>query len=308
MGPSLFTRFCARLADYGLIYGMGVLASLILPIEASSSFYLWYAVAVPLLGIPIEALFLSSWGTTPGKFLFNLSIRDRAGQKLGLRDAFKRASGLTRETPVLQHKKTSFFRQVIAVAASFTLLGLCILSKNISDYTIGTQGYYQMKMGWVHYFSKEAGFHVNFPSDPQVEAKEVSLPRTSDPVSYNQYTSHQNAQVYYTVSYIDLPKKWSFVSSKRILQGVLEVVLKMEEDKALMNKEYVDHKQYSAIEYRLCKDGVETLERLIRVGNRLFKISAVFPPSVAGQPQHREFIESFELGGPMQEVSQTTPE
>ena len=39
----------------------------------------------------IEAVCLSCWGTTPGKYLFNITVLDRAGRRLGFGDAYGRS-------------------------------------------------------------------------------------------------------------------------------------------------------------------------------------------------------------------------
>lgn len=52
------------------------------------------AVSVPfLLMLLLEPILLHFWGTTPGKFLFGMRLRDSEGEKLSLADAFYRTWG-----------------------------------------------------------------------------------------------------------------------------------------------------------------------------------------------------------------------
>jgi hypothetical protein len=49
---------------------------------------------IVFLTIPIEAALLASWGTTPGKALVGLAVRDGAGRKLRFGPALRRAAGV----------------------------------------------------------------------------------------------------------------------------------------------------------------------------------------------------------------------
>jgi len=48
------------------------------------------ALFIPYL-ILIESVFLSTWGTTPGKWFFNVTVRNSTGQKLSFANAFGRS-------------------------------------------------------------------------------------------------------------------------------------------------------------------------------------------------------------------------
>jgi hypothetical protein len=127
-----------------------------------------------------------------------------------------------------------------------------------------------------------------------MESKEVTVPNTDKSVNYNEYTSQHAKNVSYAVSYIDLPKKYGFVSSKRILKGVFDVMLKADKESTLISKDHTGHKQYGALDYRLKKGEEEVMGRLIRVGKRIYKLTVTYPPSVADQLPHKEFMGSFD--------------
>lgn len=77
-------RFWARFIDNSIFF------VLIAPIVANLE---GLAIAiVPLaLWCPVEAVLLSTWGTTPGKALLRVQLRSEDGQRLGFRRALQRA-------------------------------------------------------------------------------------------------------------------------------------------------------------------------------------------------------------------------
>lgn len=290
--PSILARFCARLTDYCLLFGLGVLITLILPLEVNTIFYLVLATAVPLLQVPIEAYLLSSWGTTPGKALFSIIVRSHTGLKLSLQESYKSAR-FSKNSGILLQGKMGFLHKLCAYLFVIMLAVFSIFSKPITEAKIG--GKQQQKVaGWVSYISEEAGFSVHFPKNPTVIAKEVEHPSSKNPVNYNEYTSESDPEVVYTVSYIDLPKKYGWVSSKRILRGVLDILMKLEPGSKLIKKEFVEHDAYPAVNFHYQKGESEVLGRLIRVKHRLFKLTISYPTSKVDKiaPSY-EFFETF---------------
>lgn len=86
------TRFLARFLDYSIFYTV-----LILPLFFGSLFnsdltHLLAILSIPALWVPIEALLISLLGTTPGKALFGIQIRDSKERKLPFKLSLKRAA------------------------------------------------------------------------------------------------------------------------------------------------------------------------------------------------------------------------
>ena len=294
--PTFLARFCSRTIDYCLFFGLGLLVSLAVPFDATAMFYLVAALATPIVFIPFEALLLRVWGKTPGKALFGFKL----GSKLSFGEAFRRALLFGKRPGFFTQKPPHALRIVFGYALTLALLGFSVFSKNITEYTIGCEKQQKIS-GWVHYCAKDAGFHVNFPSDPQVEAKEVTLPRSSGSVNVNEYTSQKGSNVTYSVSYMDLPKKWAFVSSKRILRGVFDVIMKLESATQLNSKEFATHNDNTAMNFSYKKGDEEVVGRLIRVGQRLFKLTISYPSSLSERPISHEFLDSFHLESPQQQ-------
>ena len=85
-------RLVARLIDWLLVF---LLIALALPRAAVLLSFLWF---------PVEALLLSRWGFTPGKWLLRIAVRDREGRRLAFREAFRRSAlvwayGVGADTP-----------------------------------------------------------------------------------------------------------------------------------------------------------------------------------------------------------------
>jgi len=87
-------RFVARAVDWTLVW---VASSLV----SSSARVLF---VLPVFGLVVEALLLSAWGFTPGKWLLRIAVRDGEGHRPTLRAALYRAGavwayGVGAETP-----------------------------------------------------------------------------------------------------------------------------------------------------------------------------------------------------------------
>src|ERR1051326_6135030 len=88
---NLWFRALARFCDYCLFYLTLGAITLFLPFFYGPLFYYLLALAVPVLWAPLEALLISKWGTTPGKALLGLSVRDPFGFKLSFSASLRRA-------------------------------------------------------------------------------------------------------------------------------------------------------------------------------------------------------------------------
>ncbi len=88
---SPWNRFLSRMLDYSLfeilIY---IIISLAFPSLSFSRYGKFIAIEF-LLWVPIEALLLSTWGYTPGKFLLKTTLRKHFNKKLDFQDALRRS-------------------------------------------------------------------------------------------------------------------------------------------------------------------------------------------------------------------------
>ena len=96
---------------------------------------------------------------------------------------------------------------------------------------------------------------------------------------------------------MDLPKKWKLAGSSRLLQGALDLIMKHTLGSELLFKSMTKHKNFKALDFHLSQGQEEVQGRLILVGMTLYRLTVVYPPDLAHQLQHDEFIDSFEVQG-----------
>ena len=102
-----WTRFWARILDYIIFVSLVFLLANILLKPQLKGFYLFllYHLAI-LVWVPVEAGLLSTWGMTPGKWLFNITLRDEKWKKPIFIAALKRSvsvwfNGIVMGIPIL---------------------------------------------------------------------------------------------------------------------------------------------------------------------------------------------------------------
>jgi len=87
-----WTRFWARILDYIVFVSLiFFISKTLLKLELNEGYsFLLYLTAV-FIWVFVEAVFLSAFGATPGKWLFNITLRDNNGKKLRLVPALSRS-------------------------------------------------------------------------------------------------------------------------------------------------------------------------------------------------------------------------
>lgn len=91
-----WTRFAARYIDiflFTLAFGfvVGIVIAKFFPNIAIDNLDSFEDVAVLFFWVFFESICLSTWGTTPGKWLLNVSVRNLDGSQLNFSAAFKRS-------------------------------------------------------------------------------------------------------------------------------------------------------------------------------------------------------------------------
>ncbi len=282
---SFLRRFLARVFDYGLFYLATVFIALCLPIELESQIFILWTVAVPIVWAPIEAILLYAWQTTPGKKLFGLSL-----PLLSWKESFKRAFFFDRAHPLIV-KPIGLKRYLIALMLACSAGSTLFLGEDISEAAVQ---YEKQVAGsrWIQYISDDGRFQVHFPKKPQQVSQTFEVPN-GEPISLSEFKVHKEAE--FSVSYLDLPKKWKLFGSNTLLKGAIQVVLEHMPGAELVEKKIVKHKNYPAMDFRM-KEGENEIEgRLILVGNTLYKLWVVYFPDTPKDQQHETFLGSFEL-------------
>lgn len=292
--PSFWVRFCAKIIDYSAFYFICSILSLFLPFYIDDIYYLLFAVVLPIIWMPVEALCISRCKTTLGKALFGIRVENHIGGKLPYWIALKRASFLGVRPGVVRIKEQPIFRRVIALFVCLFLVGSSYFEKEITAFTTGFEKY-KTAEGWINYTSSEGGFRVIFPQDPEEESKLLPVPSQDRVLNYSELKSYQTKKVYYSVSYMELPRKWKLAGTSRLLQGALDMIVEHTPGAKLVYKEFTKHRNYRALDFHVEQGEEEVQGRLILVGTTLFRLTVVYPPALAHQLQQTEFLNSFEV-------------
>jgi hypothetical protein len=292
---NLWFRALARFCDYCLFFLILSAVTLFLPFFYGPFFYYYLALSVPLLWVPIEAFLISKWGTTPGKALLGLSVRDALGFKLPYSLALRRAFFLPGRPGTILQKRTSWQRKLFAMTTSAAFMLSAIYGNVLTLWSVGlNQGISPDE--WVQYISDYAGFKISFPTNPEESSKELVIPDSGRVLNYEELTSAENDKVYYSVSHMELPRKWRLAGNTTLLKGVLDLLVKYTDGAELLEKDLTKFAGYRVLDYRM-KQGAdqEVKGRLIIVGPILYKLSIVYPPSQAKKIQDNPFLNSFEI-------------
>lgn len=294
--PMKINRLTARLVDYLLFFLICGVASLFLPFLLETYFYYLFALAVPLLWIPIEALCISQFKTTPGKALFGITIHDFLGAKLTYLKALRRSAFIPTRPGVIRQVSVSLKRRLSGLVIALACIGLSLFGNALTRWSVGLdQG--MNADGWVQYYSEDAGFSVQFPTDPKEESKRLEIPSANKVLDYQELTSKQNKNIHYSVSYMDFPKKWKWAGNGTLLKGALDAIVKHLPNTALKSRTFSTHQNQRSIDFILNQGDTEVKGRLIIVGTKLYKLTISYPASVAGAVEDSPFFSSFDLNG-----------
>jgi uncharacterized RDD family membrane protein YckC len=287
-------RALARFCDYSLCFlALGAI-TLFLPYFYCPLFYYYLAAATPVLWAPLDALLISRWGRTPGLALFGLSVADAKGSHLSYVSALRRALFLPGRSSAIRQKSLSWKRKFGALLAASAFVSAAIYGNILALWSVGLEKGFSQS-GWVQYASREAGFHIAFPSDPETASRELVIPDSGKVLSYMEITSNEGRKVHYSVSHLELPRKWRLAGNTTLLKGVLDLLVKHAEGSQLLEKEFKMHAGHRVLDYRMKAGDEEVRGRLIIVGGTLYKLTITYPAALAKEIQENPFLDSFEI-------------
>ena len=288
-------RFLSRVCDYCLLYLVLGGIALSLPYFYMPFFYCSLAIATPFLWAPLEAFFLSRWATTPGKYLFGLFICQKEGLKLSYQEALEWALHLPDRKGALQKKEISLKRKIFAAALSIIISLSALYGNAIALWSSGLDER-EGVVGWVQYTSDDRpGFKISFPKEPEELSQELVIP-DGDILSYEEVKTQACRKVAYSVSYLELPKKWRIAGNTTLLKGVLDLIVKHSQDATLLEQEFGLHGKHRVLDYRMIEGEKEIHGRLIIAGSgTLYKITVTHPIAQADHEKIFAFLDSFEV-------------
>ncbi len=299
-------RFLARSFDYILFYIVSSFTLLKIFPFLDDLTYLYMLISVPLGFVPIETLFLKFLGTTPGKALLGIHIRNKAKKKLSLSVAFKRSlfvwiKGSAFGIPLLNIVSIILFfkrmrkkgraswdpeDQIDVYMKSESMLpsfiSLFVITALIASMMLQNDqmlfGPYSKKDkgGWVAYHPEKEPFSISFPGEPEHITKEIPIPN-KDPLPYIEYQYKGENDVIYSVSYTTFPSELLKWSSGLVLRGTLKILAKNLPNTKIANRCGNRHEKLPALDFRFNQGTRETSGRLILQDNRLYKVEVSYP-------------------------------
>lgn len=289
-----WVRLLARFCDYCLFFLLLSTASLFLPFFYDQFFYYYLALSVPVFWAPLEALLISKWGTTPGKALFGLSVRDALRFKLSFPISLRRAFFLPGRPGTVFQKRISLKRKLCAIATGILFILAAVYGNVLTLWSVGlSRGISPDE--WVQYSSNDAGFKISFPTNPQEASKELVIPDSGKVLNYEEITSNENDKVHYSVSHMDLPRRWRIASDTTLLKGILDVIVKHTEGAELIEKGFNKFAGRRVLDFKMKQGENEIKGRMLIAGPTLYKLSITYPPSVSNKMQQNLFLDSFEV-------------
>jgi len=329
------TRFLARIIDYSLFYSL-----LVLPLFFASLFdhdltHILAIVAIPLLWVPLEALLLSLFGTTPGKAIFGIQVRNQQGQKLSIKHSLKRAflvwlKGLGLNLPLanlfcgfrsfqaikkegrtsvdislgaqIYHKKQGRFRTAIGgfIVALFSLffVGEYEVRETFTSFE-QTLAKAPENLSWKNYHDPEGAYSIQFPGAPEAEATELAIPKSKEKLPFHAIKYQLEKEgIEYSLNYTVLPNSWLKWKPSLLLRGALKVLTSHLSQGKILKKTTESHHKYPALGYSLQKkNNLKCSGRLILVGNVLYKVDMTYPQELEENIQEHlnAFLDSFSI-------------
>jgi predicted YcjX-like family ATPase len=153
--------------------------------------------------------------------------------------------------------------------------------------------------GWIRYISPDNKFNVDFPKLPEEIKMDLPVPSQGKVLKYHEYKSSVDEKVSYSVSHVDLPKKWTLLSTKTILKTALDILNQNEPGAQLISNDFTSHGSHTVLDFHSKKmngdTALETKGRLLLIGTSLYKLAVTYVPTTEQAPdaQHSLFLSSF---------------
>jgi len=288
-----FTRFLARALDYSIFYCFFILPLFFTALLDHDTLHLACVLLVPFFWIPFEALFISLLGTTPGKALLGIHIRDSNCKKLSLKPSFKRSfitwiKGVGCNLPILNiylavkrfrqmkaqgvapwdsqdvtqfyHKKKKRLRTIIS-SLLMVIFSLFFIAEyevreviTSSSQAFTGSGCFK-KENWKTYADPKGDYILEFPGVPEISETKIAIPKSKDHLPFQTINYFtESMDVEYNLTHTILPDSWLKWNSALLLRGALKVVASHISDNAKILKKHTKrYKNYPAVEFVMQK-------------------------------------------------------
>jgi hypothetical protein len=281
--------FISRIVDYSVIFFLGIIISLFSSTYIDPFIYGVFALSVPLIWIPLEALCLTIVGMTLGNFLLGVKVKE----KLSYFSALRCALGWKGEHLFEFRKKSRF---LLSLCVAIATVGFSLSAPHIKErFTDESERMVETISGWVRYVPPQGVFCAAFPSEPLYELKELNLSIARKLMTYHEYRSYLPENLSYAVSFVQLPSKWRLYSGHTILKAALNLIPENGPLAKVTHQEPTYYKKYPALNFHLKQGEVEIQGRLILVAGTLYKLTAQHPLDSIADLHVEEFLNSFQV-------------
>lgn len=294
--PPFWMRCAARTCDYLLLYFLIACGFEFAPYYIPESYFWGLAALVPLLWAPFEALLYSWLGTTPGKALFGIRVVGRSGKKPSFLSAVKQAFALRKNrSGRLNLLDVPYWRRYVGLAA-VVVGAVCFgLHEQGTRLLGGPEKKVLPIEHWVQFEPKSEPFSLSLPVDPSFSAQEYEVSGAPAPLVHKDWSAHIGTSTIYSISYLDLPKKWTIAGARTLLKGSLEMVVERTPGGILVEKNFTTHQGHPAISFRMMQDACEIQGVLILVKGRVYKASVTVPADLAAESNYDPFLASLDI-------------
>lgn len=291
---SFYQKLFAKVLDFALLYTALCLTALAWPFSIEDAIYFYLLLLTPFLWVPLEAIFILTWGCTPGGAFLGIAPRASTGQLLNFSKAVRLSLFMEKERTIRWiriEKRLGRFLSRLALGAT-VLIGL-IFGKAVFQFPQEFERTFG-KQEWMHYTSSVDSFSVDFPGEPTVNEKQLPIPQAKSTLDYSEYRLDHTDKVSYSISVLELPRKWRIFGSSTILKGALTVLLDNVFDAKLVSKKLVHHGEHPAMDFHIRENDTEIKGRLILVGGKLYKVEFSQHFDTAVEEEGVAFIQSFQ--------------
>lgn len=265
---SFIRRFVSWTVDYGFIWGSLSIASKVsVWIRPEGKFAgidpIWFGAAALILVFPFRLICKKIFSQSPGIALASSesSSTQKIFQLLALVGFFLFAG-------IPEHKQSSF--------------------NGISSVAVVAEG-------WKVSTGSDHPFKVAFPESPADGKGTLQLPGRNNSLEFKELRSTTMEGVVYSLSYLDLPKRWMIFRAHTILGTALKLITEQNFEAEIVANTKTEHGAHPAIDFTIKEGGSKQQGRMILVGNTLYRLMVIAPENVEIGEQHvQPFVSSFE--------------
>ena len=292
---SLSKRFVAKIFDYIVCFSALSFGTFLTPFDIAPLFYLYLLVATPVVWILPETLLLKIWKETPGSSLVCIRPHGSNPSSLSWVESLKIA--LLIDTPpaiTWSSSKKNILHLLLGIGISAVL----VIGASLGKAFIQFPKEFEKKIfnrGWVQYTSSDNDFTAEFPSEPRAEQKQLEIPQARRTIDYIEVKTDHKDQVTYSISSIEIPKKWTIFGSRSVLKGALSVLTDaLSFDAKILSQTITSHRGHPAINFEIRDGGLDIKGRLVLVGTKLFNVQFAQPYDTTAEEVGISFLDSFE--------------